>query len=199
MSVLNIEENLLVGKETFAVAAAAIPHHRPTNIFLDANLVAEDAGNNEGIGWFTAEDQDDDGEIFTFSLIDDAGGLFSIDEYGQLLVANASLLDYETVQSHTITVRVTDRTGLTFDKSFVISVTDSGFDGKATGPLLFGSDGADTLLGTAGDDTISGAFGNDILQGFAGKDWLRGNGGNDTLKGGDGDDWLAGHEGNDVL
>ncbi|MCH3873826.1 hypothetical protein LZC35_08925, partial [Campylobacter jejuni] len=39
-------------------------------------------------------------------------------------VANGTLLDYETATSQSITVRVTDQGGLTFDKTFTIAVTN---------------------------------------------------------------------------
>ena len=43
---------------------------------------------------------------------------------GQITVANGSLLDYETATSHSITVRMTDQGGLTFDKAFTVSLSD---------------------------------------------------------------------------
>ncbi|MEE1611340.1 calcium-binding protein [Microvirga sp. CF3016] len=180
------------------ITAATAVSHTPTDIVLDANRVIEDTFNGEAIGQLTAADPDEV-DYFTFSLVDDAGGRFTIDEFGQLVVANAALIDYETVQSHTVIVRVTDNSGLTFDKSFAIMVVDSSADGKATGPLLFGSDGADVLSGTAGNDTIDGFFGNDFLQSFAGDDILYGHSDDDVLEGGDGSDWLVGGYGRDVL
>ena len=43
---------------------------------------------------------------------------------GAVTVANSGLLNYEAATSHNITVRVTDQGGLTFDKTFAISLTN---------------------------------------------------------------------------
>lgn len=198
MLVYSIQENPLMGKEALANSAAmAADEGIPTDIFLDSTSVPEDYHNGGAIGWLTTNEPNQD-DYFVFSLIDDAGGRFAIDEFKQLVVANNALIDFETAQSHTIIVRVTAG-GKTLDKLFVITVTDTASDGRATGPNLFGSEGADILTGTSGSDTIIGYFGNDLLISLAGDDSLSGYSGNDTLQGGDGSDWLAGHDGRDLL
>ena len=58
----------------------------------------------------TALATDADGDAVTYSLDDDAGGLFTIDaNTGEVTVAGN--LDYETATSHTITVRATSTDG----------------------------------------------------------------------------------------
>ena len=74
--------------------------------------------------------------------------------------------------------------------------------------VLFGSEGDDTLStsgatgvlidGGDGDDTITGSAGNDSLFGSAGDDTITGGGGNDVLDGGAGTDTLKGGAGNDL-
>ena len=199
MRVLIVEEASSVAIEPFmASSAGSTVSNAPTDIFLDANLVSENTFAGEKVGWLTVAGADEN-DTFTFSLTDDAGGRFSIDDFGDLVVANAALIDFETAQSHTVTVRVADGAGQTFDKSFVITVIDETIDGLATGSFLIGSAGPDSLSGTAGEDKLDGFFGDDILQGFAADDILRGSLGNDTLYGGDGSDWLSGEDGQDVL
>lgn len=39
-------------------------------------------------------------------------------------MADGSLLDYESATSHSVTVRVTDSGGLTYDETFTITVTN---------------------------------------------------------------------------
>ncbi|MCT7986091.1 hypothetical protein NG796_22700 [Laspinema sp. A4] len=63
----------------------------------------------------------DPGDIHSYSLVDNAGGGFAISGT-QITVADSTLLDYETGTSHPITVRTTDAGGLTFDKTFTLSV-----------------------------------------------------------------------------
>lgn len=197
--VLTVQVDALTSGEPITVSSdLAAVSHAPTDISLDANRVLEHDYSGAWIGQLFAIDPDEV-DYFTFSLIDDAGGRFAIDEFGQLIIANGSLIDFETAQSHTVIVRVTDNSGLTFDKSFVITVVDSTSDGTATGPSLIGSHGADLLSGTTGNDTLYGSSGADTLQGFAGNDILFGETDDDILLGGDGSDWLAGGHGQDVL
>ena len=87
----------------------------PTNATLSGGSVAENAANGTVVGTIAGIDPDA-GAVLSYSLIDNAGGRFAIDATsGQLAVANGSLLDYERATSHSVTVRVTDQGGLTFD------------------------------------------------------------------------------------
>ena len=72
-----------------------------------ANQVSENAAVGDSVG-VTALATDADGDTVTYSLDDDAGGMFTIDaNTGEVTVAGN--LDYETATSHTITVRATSR------------------------------------------------------------------------------------------
>lgn len=135
----------------------------PTAILLSAATVLEDAANTSVVGTLSATDPDGAG-TFTYTLLNSAGGRFSI-VGNQLRVANGLLLDHEQAASHNINVRVTDNTGLVFDKVLKITVGD-----VAT----------ENVLGNAAANTFVGGAGNDILDGGAGIDTLRGQGGNDT-------------------
>ena len=86
-----------------------------------------------------------------------------------------------------------------------------------SGPIIEGTNDADTILGTliedninakGGDDVVMGNDGNDRIFGSAGDDLLQGNfggdkidgeGRNDVIIGGDADDILSGDDGNDKL
>ena len=91
-----------------------------------------------------------------------------------ITVADGTLLDYESATSHAITVRVTDESGLTFDKVFTIALSN------VAGVTLTGTSAANTLNGTGEEDTLSGLAGNDTLDGGAGADTMIGGAGNDT-------------------
>lgn len=97
----------------------------------------------ESIGTLTASDPEPT-ETFTFSLIDDAGGRFAV-QGDQIVVADATLFDFETATSHDVIVRVTDSGGLEFQKTFTINVTDV--------PELY-----TILTGTSGDDAYVLAY-----------------------------------------
>ncbi len=81
------------------------PNHAPTDIVLFGDAIHENAPNTSAFGHFLARDPD--GNFLTYSLVDDAGGRFSLHE-NMLIVNDGSKLDYETNSTHNITVRVTD-------------------------------------------------------------------------------------------
>ncbi|TKB92562.1 MAG: tandem-95 repeat protein, partial [Nitrospira sp.] len=96
----------------------------PTDLALSGNSVTENAATGTVVGTVTGTDPDS-GDIKTYSLTDTAGGRFAINSStGVITVANGSLLNYESATSHTVTVRVTDSGGLTYDEAFAINLTN---------------------------------------------------------------------------
>jgi hypothetical protein len=85
--------------------------------------VDENALVGTSVGTVTGQDVDA-GEAFTYTLLDSAGGRFAINNAGQITVANGTLLDRESAASHTIRVQVTDASGASFEKDFVIGIND---------------------------------------------------------------------------
>ncbi len=120
MDAHDIEINLTNMHGTLSSANFVVPDQAPTDIILAGNTVAENSANGTVVGTLSAVDPDT-GDTASFSLTNDAGGLFAING-NQLVVAGP--LDYETASSEQVTVRVTDSGGLTFDKSFTIGVTN---------------------------------------------------------------------------
>ena len=89
-----------------------------------ADLVAENSSYGSFVG-ITAQATDGTGDTVTYSLTDGAGGRFAIDEItGVVFVAGA--IDFETANSHNITVRATSADGSFTDKTFFIGVTNAG-------------------------------------------------------------------------
>ena len=76
-----------------------------------------------------------------------------------------------------------------------VNVTNAG----ASGVVMNGNTGADSLLGGNGNDTISGGDENDTLEGGAGADSIQGGDGSDSISGSGGADSLDGGLGNDAL
>ena len=71
--------------------------------------VAESAVNDTLIGTYSGSDVD--GDTLTYSLLNNAEGRFEIDaDTGEIRVADASLLDFETETSHSIIVEIDDQT-----------------------------------------------------------------------------------------
>jgi len=103
-------------------AATASDLSAVTDIDTALDTVDEDAGIGSDTGIRASADVTD-GATVTYSLLDDAGGLFSIDpETGIVTVAGA--LDAETAGSHDIVVLATASDGATQTETFTITVRD---------------------------------------------------------------------------
>jgi hypothetical protein len=139
------------GTDTQAIAVTvANVNEAPTDLALSANTVAEHAANGTVVGTVSGSDVDT-GDTKTYSLTDNAGGRFAINSStGQLTVANASLLNYESATSHTVTARVTDSGGLTYDETFTINVTDVN---EAAPRITSNGGGATALINIAENST----------------------------------------------
>ena len=93
----------------------------------------------------------------TFSLIDDAGGIFQINSAtGDVtLVAD---LDLATAFTDTVTVRVTNENGASYDETLEIILgagsTGDAITGSGEQSIIYGLGGNDTIEGGGGDDTV---------------------------------------------
>jgi hypothetical protein len=88
-----------------------------------ANTVDEDSSFGKVVGITAFATDGDATDSVTYSLSNDAGGLFDIDaNTGVVTVAGA--LDYETDTSHTIEVTATSDDGSTSTQTFAIGVND---------------------------------------------------------------------------
>jgi Cadherin domain/RTX calcium-binding nonapeptide repeat (4 copies) len=133
----------------------------PTNI-TGTLAVNEIAANGTLVGTVAA--QDVDSATFTYTLLDNAGGRFAINNNGQVTVVNGLLLDFEQSNSHTIVVRATDPGNLFVDRTLTVTVNDvnpetivgdaanNTFVGGALADSINGGGGADTMTGRQGDD-----------------------------------------------
>jgi hypothetical protein len=95
----------------------------PTDITLSGNSVDENSAGGTVIGTLGAVDADRK-ERFSFSLIDDAGGLFAINGNNRLVVADGANLDFEANPTLDIVVQVTDKQGHTYQETMTISIND---------------------------------------------------------------------------
>jgi Ca2+-binding RTX toxin-like protein len=142
---------------------------------ISVETVLENAPNGYFVGTVLASDPDA-GDTVTYALTDDAGGRFALDPTtGVISVADGSLLDYESADQPSITVEVTDASGLSHSLTTVIGVSSD-------------NSGNDALSGDDADNVIDGGAGDDVMSGGGGNDQLSGGSGNDTLSGGSGAD-----------
>ncbi len=134
-----------------------------TDTDATADAVAENATGGTVVG-ITAFASDADGsDTVTYSLTDDAGGLFQIDPAtGVVTVAPGATIDYETATSHTIEVTATSSDSSTSAQSFTIGVTDD--TSEFTVSAVTDTDGtADQVAENAAGGTVVGitAFASD--------------------------------------
>lgn len=157
----------------------------PTNILISNDTITEIAAVGDVVGTLSAADQDQPGDTFTYTLLDDAGGLFSLSG-NQIKVAGA--LDFEGAAVHSVTIQVDDGNGGKFTRSIDINIEDAvegfGVDGYISGADVFydadddeTKDGGEQstvtdangqfalAAGGSGDLVLIG--GNDISTGFA--------------------------------
>ena len=117
---------MLSGTNPGAEPAEEAPtNSAPVSVSLTNTTVADDANNNSIVGILMVNDPDP-GDTHTFTLVDNAGGRFSL--IGRSLrVANSSLLDTQAATSHTILVQVTDSAGnqLSSPQELTITVTQA--------------------------------------------------------------------------
>lgn len=87
------------------------------------------ANSDSNVGYIVEWDADavlDATEGLTYSIATQTvDGAFAIDaDSGEITVANGSLLDFESVASHSVSVRVTDADANTYDAAFTILLSD---------------------------------------------------------------------------
>ncbi|HEY7228915.1 MAG TPA: cadherin domain-containing protein [Pseudolabrys sp.] len=114
-------EGFAVKAQMFTVGGS---NAAPIDEVLSGDVVAENAANGTIVGIVTGIDPNA-GDHLSYTLVNSADGRFAIDaDTGVITVADGGRLDFETAQTHDITVRATDQGGLSFDKTFTIKVTD---------------------------------------------------------------------------
>ena len=178
----------------------------PVALSLSSTHALDQSTAGTVVGQFSTVDADR-GETFTYQVVNDPSGLFSVSN-NQLVVASGVTLDMNSVASDTIAVKVTDSAGASLVQNFTISVdaipgvtlNGAGSDDVFTlTSAVHTTNGNDTVHGNNGNDTIDGGAGNDVLFGDSGNDTLLGGAGNDILTGGVGKDIVNGGDGNDRI
>ncbi|OED40529.1 hypothetical protein ACH42_16090 [Endozoicomonas sp. (ex Bugula neritina AB1)] len=126
----------------------------------DSFQIVDNSADLTVIGTVAATDADRD-DTLTYSLTDDAGGRFAIDSStGEITLADGSLLDHDTSESHVISVQVSDGTA-TDTQNYTINVIDKDA-GVANAPAVtieaFDLSASDVVVNDALDLQEDGAF-----------------------------------------
>ena len=143
------------------VAVTVLPvNDAPTAITADNDSVREDAVAGDLVARLLGIDPD--GDVLSFTLVDDAGGRFALDG-DRLVVAADNLLDHDTAAQHQVQVQGSDPDGLTVLQQLTIDILDVGGGGGNGGALdLDGNGDSDAL--TDGLIALGHAFGAPVQQ-----------------------------------
>ncbi len=95
----------------------------PEELALSGNAVLENAAAGTVVGTLSAADGN--GDALTYTLDDDADGLFAlVTENGLTRLVTTARLDHEAAASHEVTVTVSDGKGGETSRTFTVAVTD---------------------------------------------------------------------------
>ncbi|MES9914680.1 MAG: Ig-like domain-containing protein [Candidatus Thiodiazotropha sp. 4PDIV1] len=126
--------------ETEVVVSEAGQRNWSSVLATDIDFINPPIGVGTGLSAGTVVATDPVGGTIAYSLVDDAGGMFSIDSgSGELFWSGVP--DTSTMQSYDITVRVTDSGAPAYDEVMTITT---------------GTGGSDSITGTSHDDLIYG-------------------------------------------
>ena len=156
-------------------------------VFTSGGSASASENVSDGVVIYTAAatDIDTTGEAITFSLTDDAGGLFEIDpNTGEVTLTDGLSLDFDTMASHDITIQSSDGVNTT-NHTVTITVDDiAEAVTLADGGVVFNDDGVSeiSITGGDGDDTINALDGDDLISGGAGDDAIDGGDGADIVQ-----------------
>jgi RTX calcium-binding nonapeptide repeat (4 copies)/Cadherin domain len=180
--VVNVSDGSLQDTQAITVAVQDV-NEAPTHIDLSNAAVDENSANGTVVGSLSAID-DDAGETFTYTLLDDSNGRFAI--VGNDLVVNGPI-DYESEPDDAldIQVQVEDSSGNVYGQSFTIAINDAtelaAPDGYIAGATVFSDSNGNFQLDVGEKSTTSDQFGNFTLQPGTGNIILAG--GTDIAKG----------------
>jgi serralysin len=180
----------------------------PDSLVLSGGSVVDHATAGTLVGTVTGHDPDA-GDTVRYALPVNYSGPFAINAVtGAITVANGATIDYQTQQSYTFNVVMTDSHGLASTKPVTIGVQNLSdvpvaINGTNAGDVIAPTGNSNyAVSGLGGNDTITTGSGDDRVTGGSGSDTIATGGGNDviTFSGtGDGSDQIAGGLGFDVV
>lgn len=160
---LSLDESLTVQLSDLDETRSNQP---PSDILLDPPTLnlSDDLAQGAVLASVTATDPDGDLDL-RFSLLDDAGGLLNLNADNQLVLADASLLDHlDPSEPLSITLRVLDSGGLSYDETFPVTLDNTANPNNSDPTAADDTLTLGNQTGTAGDDTLtySGGSGGDL-------------------------------------
>ena len=128
------------------------PNVSPTDIQLTNSTIAENEAPGTFVGEFNATDPDEN-DVHAFSLVAGEGSthnhLFTVEASGTL--KTDAILDHEANATLSIRVKATDEHNATFEKAFVINVSDVNEAPVVEAPSGTGTESDPYLIATVGN------------------------------------------------
>jgi hypothetical protein len=135
------------------------PNFAPTDVQLSSTSVAENTAAGTVVATLSASDPNA-GDTFSYTITAGAADKFAISG-NQLVVRAGAVFDFEATPSLSLTIRVTDQDGASYDKTFTIGVTnvnEAPSDVTLGGGTVAENAANGTVVGTAaGVDPDAGA------------------------------------------
>ena len=121
------------------------------------DAINENAANGTAVGITALATDPDLADTVTYTLANDAGGRFTIDNVSGVVTVNGAI-DYETATSHNITVRADSTDGSFSTQSFAISVGDQ----NDNAPVITASQSFAIAESAANGTSLGNVLGTDV-------------------------------------
>ncbi len=132
--------------ETITLSVNNLMDEGPTDITVAGGAVDENASAGTVVATLSTVDADA-GDSFTYSLTSDASGFFEI-VGDEIRVKSGAAIDFESDQSHDVTVQVTDAGGNTYSETVTLSVNNLMDEGPTDITVAGGSVDENAAAGT---------------------------------------------------
>ena len=153
---VTVNDGSLTATNTF-VLTVIDTNVAPSDIILSGATVSENAGANQAIGTLTATDANA-GDTFTFTLVSGAVDNQFFNISGMTLRANDSF-NFEVKSSYSVTVRVSDNDGASYDETLtvsVINVNEVATDINLSSSIIAENAAINATVGTLSNDDPDG-------------------------------------------
>lgn len=170
VSVVHLEPPTAIEYHVFlpSVITGVVSNLAPTNLIISNSSIQEIQPVNTVVGTLSTVDPDAS-DTFSYSLVSGAGDTdnASFNISGDQL-RSSQVFDYETKNSYSVRIRSTDQGGLSFEKAFLITITDAveggiingDFEAGATGWAEYSSHGWDIIMLSSEIDGLYAHSGN---------------------------------------
>ncbi|BBF92582.1 cadherin domain-containing protein [Blastochloris tepida] len=158
---VQVSDGIHTDTQALAISVTNLQDEAPTGAVMTGGVIAENSAAGTVVGTVTGTDPDA-GAVLSYQIVGGDADKYQIDAAtGVVSLKDGAKLDFEADAADSITVRVTDQTGLSVEQTFDIKVAD--VNEAPTGAVMKGdviaeNSAAGTVVGTvSGADADAGA------------------------------------------